>query len=267
VVALGWQCLWQYHGAVLIGNSTKIMDLSALLPAWLAPPQLLLDAAALLAGEAALQRKWWVATLPRGRHAAALFGEAAAPTYAAVVLLLCVIAVFYLKVTVFARSFQSCGSARLGTRALARSQCVWGVLSSLAGLALFVYEMLGAGGGARLLNGLAGGSVKPFRLPFSWALTFNSLAVDAALTLLASAPLLLRAAGAVVPGLHAAAYPPFPPPPKAQGAGGAAAAEAEAPAPALGSAAEALRALDCCDLVLARLVELALMYALHKYQR
>ena len=236
-----------------------------LLPAWLAPPQLLLDALAVLAAELAVQRKFWVRTLPRGRHAAALFGDASAPTYAAVVLMLGVVAVFYLKVTVFARSFQGC-SPRLASRVLARSQCVWGVLSSLAGLALFVWELLGAGGGARLINGLAGGSVKPMRLPLTWGLTFNSLAVDAALTLLASAPLLLRCAAAVVPSLYAAAYPPFPPPPPPKGATGAPEQPAAA-APAMGSAAEALRALDSCDLVFARVVELALMYALHKYQR
>jgi hypothetical protein len=233
----------------------------------LTPPQFLLDGLALLAAELAAQRKFWLRTLPRGRHAAALFGEASAPTYAAVLLMLGIVAVFYLKVTVFARSFQGC-SPRLASRALARSQCVWGVLSSLLGLALFVWELLGAGGGARLINGLAGGSVKPLRLPLTWGLTFNSLAVDGALTLLASTPLLLRCAAALAPALYAAAYPPFPPPPPPKGAKGAAAPEPAPPAaPALGSAAEALRALDCCDLVFARLVELALMFALHKYQR
>lgn len=228
---------------------------------WLAPPAFLNGLFAQLSTELLAQRKFWVRTLPRGKNAAALFGEASAASYAAIILLLCVLAVFYLKVTVFARSFGSC---RLSARALGRTQCLWGLLSTLAGLAGLVAEILHAGGGARLLNGLAGGTVRPFRLPLSWALTWNSLAVDAAFTLLASAPLFLQCLVALAPALAASAYPPFPPPAR----DGKDAKGAPAPAaPALGSAAEALRALDCCDLVLARLLELAIMYCLHKYQR
>ena len=227
------------------------------------------DLTTLFSVELTEQRKFWLRTLPRGKHAAQLFGEASAPAYAAVILLLCVVAVFYLKIMVFARSFQG-WSPRVCSRVLSLTQLVWGILSSSLGLALFVLEVYRVGGGARLLNGLAGGSVKPFRLPLTWAITFNCLALDAALTVLASAPFLLRCATNLVPSLFAAAYPPFPPPAReakegAQAADSATAASAP-PAPALGSAAEALRALDCTDLVLTRLLELCLMFCLHKYQ-
>lgn len=216
-----------------------------------------------VSAELLAQRKYWLRTMPRGKHAAALFGAAAAPTYAAVVLLVSVIAVFYLKVTLLARSFTGC-APRHSSKVLGRSQCAWAALSTLAGLALFGFEVYAAGGGARLLASLGGGDAKPVRLPYTWALTFNSLSIDATFTLLASAPFLLRCLVALSPSLAGQLYPPFPPPAREGAAGG----EPAVPiSPALGSAAEALRALDCTDLLLARLLELFLLYVLHKYQR
>jgi hypothetical protein len=249
---------------------TRLLLMDFLLPYM---PSLLWDFWDLFKGELLVQRKYWLRALPRGKGATLLFGEATAPAYASIILIVTVVALFYLKIIMFARS---CRCAQF-TRALQYTQCTWGIASSLVGLLLYVYELYSLGGGTRLLTGLAGGAgkLKPFRMPLTWALTFNSLAVDSAFTVIASAPFFLRCLVSLVPSLLPYAYPPWPPLRPAAAASGEAADKAKveqkgavppAELRAPGTGAEVLRDLECCEFVLERLLELSILFCMHKYQ-
>lgn len=250
-----------------VGNKPFHMAsiLAPLAPAMEAFVQILTPIQAILVAELKSQRKYWRQCLPTGKHGADLFGAAAAPAYSVLVLIVGAAMLFYVKVTCLARSLHVLVRASYSTLGTARD--VWALTSSLLGLLAFVYDVYKNGGGARFFQGVSmggGSSPKPLRLVWSWALSWNCLAMDAGLTLLSCAPLLLRVAANLRPAIWETVYPLFPRPKKT--GEGKEAADARPPTAATGTTAEVLRSLDCWDLLLARMGELSILYFMHRFQ-
>jgi len=225
----------------------------------LSPIQVILNA------ELKSQRKYWRQCLPTGKHGADLFG-AAAPAYSMLVLIISAAMLFYIKVTCLARSLHVLVRTSYSTLGTARD--VWALVSSLLGLLVFVYDVCKNGGGARFFQGVSmggGSSPKPLRLVWSWALSWNCLAMGASLTLLSCAPLLLRVAANLRPAAWWETVYPLFPRPKAP-VDGKEAPGAHPHTAAAGTTAEVLRSLDCWDLLLARLGELSILYFMHRFQ-
>jgi hypothetical protein len=237
---------------------------------------------ALRAGLAA-EYKVWRKTLPRPCHLLPLLvGDGAWPVYQPVFTLCFLVVLFYVKLLSLTRVVSDCGGGapdpalRAPPSALRSMRRAWAAVSLLGGLALFVAEAWSATqGGARLMPvgaavrapGEPAGKPRSTWLVLAWGACFSSLAVDAALTALALAPFFLRLAAALLPPLWARAYPvPEGAPEGAPEGGGGGDHPAPAKPPALGTTCEALRRLDCSDLVVGRLLELSLLYCFHKYQ-
>ena len=225
------------------------------------------------------EKKAWRKTLPRPcKLLPLLLGEAQWPVYQPLFVLCFLVVLFYVKLISLSRVVTECGGGptdpalRLPPSALRSLRRAWAVLSLLGGLALFLVEAYTAtSGGTKLMSiirapGAAAEKPRNLWLTLAWGSTFASLGVDALLTLLALAPFFLRLAGALVPPLAACAYPPPSETPAVAAAGADAAPPAPLKAPALGTLAEAMRRLDCSDLVVGRLLELSLLFCFHKYQ-
>ena len=216
------------------------------------------------------EKKLWARTLPKPVGLLPqLLGAAAWPTYQPLFLLAFILLLFYVKLMGVTRLLTACGAHPLRAPSLLRNlQWSWGLVSSIAGLAVFMADaFITTGGGAKLLMAVLKPSgeaakARTLRLTATWALTFIALCVDCALSLLALAPLFLRLAARALPGLAKSAYPQA----TAEGEA-AAAAPGGGKGAALGTKFEALRRLDSAELLVGRLLELALLFAFHKYQR
>lgn len=208
--------------------------------------------------------RFFAASLPARAGSSSPFGE-----LSSVLQILCLAAVFYIKLTSLFRFLNACSEPATRARSL-RAPCLaytagaWTAVSVFLGLGVFMVEGFGVLGGLNnIMAAVQGGATSTprpravTRLENTWAVTLVCLFVDAILTASANSPCALRCAAAAVPAISRAVYPPA----GAAGEGDGRKTKKKA----VGTVLEGVRALDCTDALFSRLCELGVVAALAKY--